>query len=308
MLHQDAPVIPSAPRDRYIVHLFSGRRRPRDLQSSLEGLPAPDGVILHVLSLDIVLGSHADLLCPRTRKKWLQIFAQGLVIALFGGPPCETWSEARFTPLEGSRIRPVRSDEAPWGKPSCSVREARQTFVANLLMFFSLACFVIQMRFQYFGMLEHPSPSRHPERPSIWRTLLWRLIEHFNCQRLLIYQGLYGAPSPKPTCLSFTPARSWLAEELRSHQSQQEMPQETSIGKDSTGAYKTSRLKEYPGPLNFALASVFRRWHRDVHFCSDTARVLPPDLAQMFVQLEVAADAVLGPDYAPPKSRIIHAC
>ena len=302
------PSVPCAPRERYVVHLFSGRRRADDLQAALEGIPAPEGIILHILSLDIVLGAFADLLAPQTRKRWLQVFAQGLVLALFGGPPCETWSEARFNQVEHSRVRPVRSFAEPWGLSSSSVREMRQTLVANLLMFFSLACFLIQLRLRLFGMLEHPAPSRRPDRPSIWRTQLWKLIERFECARVLVHQGLFGAPSPKPTCLAFCPSRPWLESELRQYQSTNVMPSETSIGKDEEGNCKTSRLKEYPGPLNKALAHVFARWHSEVQLCPERTEPLPPDLAQIFVQLEVAADAALGPDYAPPRSRIIHAC
>ena len=230
------------------------------------------------------------------------------MLGFFGGPPCETWSEARFTPLEGSKVRPVRAIEDPWGKPACSVREMRQVFVANIFMFFCLICFLLQMRYHYFGMLEHPAPSRRTDRPSIWRTDIWQLIERFDCVRVLIHQGLFGAPSPKPTCLAFTPARDWIYEVLQAHRSQLEMPTEISIGKDSSGVYKTSRLKEYPGPLNRALGAIFGRWHSEVLLCSDEQKPLPPDIAHLFVQLEVEADAVVGPDYVPPKSRIISAC
>jgi hypothetical protein len=58
-------------------------------------------------------------------------------------------------------------------------------------------------------------------------------------KRLL--QGLFGAPSAKPTTLLVT----------------SRLPQGASIGKDKSGKFKTSPLKEYPPGFCRAIAQAF---------------------------------------------------
>eukprot|EP00973_Karenia_brevis_P058391 8131806-Karenia_brevis.AAC.1 len=59
----------------------------------------------------------------------------GYVLAVLGGPPCETWSAARGYDLGGGRRGPhaLRSP-ALWGLPSFRGRERAQIAFANSLL------------------------------------------------------------------------------------------------------------------------------------------------------------------------------
>ena len=80
--------------------------------------------------------------------------------------------------------------------------------------------------------------------------------------RCTIYQGRYGAPSPKPTNLLFVgpsdPRRS-----LRQFEAK-ECSKGVSIGLEQTAqgrtAFQTSKLKEYPGGLCRAIAQTLKDW------------------------------------------------
>eukprot|EP00435_Cladocopium_sp_Y103_P035659 s203_g9.t1 len=51
---------------------------------------------IHMISLDVVLSvTWGDLTKPQTRLFWLDAIARRIVVGLIGGPPCETWSQAR---------------------------------------------------------------------------------------------------------------------------------------------------------------------------------------------------------------------
>lgn len=70
-----------------VLHLFSGRRRAGDLQTQLEALTLPDGVILSVVSVDVAIDPKGCNLSDRAQqKRWLAMIADGH-IAGFGGPP-----------------------------------------------------------------------------------------------------------------------------------------------------------------------------------------------------------------------------
>ncbi|CAK0899702.1 unnamed protein product [Prorocentrum cordatum] len=78
---------------------------------------APQDRPVWTLSLDVanapVLG---DLSVEGTIEHWLKLVREFSVVGLLGGPPCETWSAARFNSLANGRgPRPVRSRELPWG-------------------------------------------------------------------------------------------------------------------------------------------------------------------------------------------------
>ena len=301
--HPVIPPVPRAPPERFIVHLFSGRRRQFDLQACLEEIPCPDGVLLHVVSVDIVFGRNADLLRRESRSIWLRVFAAKLVLAFFSGPPCETYSVARYHQIEGKRLRPLRSIDHQWGLRSLSLREQRQVIVANMLILFSFLCFLLQQVGGHFGMLEHPEPSSDAKKPAIWRTQIWRLLESYNTQTICVFQGLYGAVSPKPTRLAFTPQQADLKMTLSKYQTTDTLPKASSIGLSEDGSFKTAQLKEYPAALNRALAGVFSRWHHNVKTSEPIA--LPEDLQALLRQFEVTAESCMGPDYVPPTTALI---
>ena len=82
---------------RYILHLYSGVRRQGDFHTYMESLQPPDGHSFYVASVDLVLhATLGDLLDRKAQNHWLDMAAQGAVYAVLAGPPCESWSVARF--------------------------------------------------------------------------------------------------------------------------------------------------------------------------------------------------------------------
>ena len=297
------PRVPRPCRERYAVHIFSGRRRPGDLQQALEELPAPDAMVLHVLSLDVIFGEDGDLLSRKARGKWFHLFMQRAILAFYAGPPCESWSAARFVELANSRTRPIRSSLLPWGLHVLSLRELAQTAVANALMFFVLMLMVIQASHGLFGCMEHPAPPKEDFKPSIWRTWLWQFLMHLGIGCQLIRQGYFGSPSSKPTTFAFTIPLTDVAQTFREHQIRDDLPQQVTIGKNADGSFATAALKEYPPALCRALSAVFHKW--TMKLPSATSSV-DPQICQFLESFEAAMDAQMGPDFNPPKTRLIH--
>ena len=247
----------------FIIHFFSGRRRPKDLQSYLEQLPCPSGIHLEVLSADIIFGEGGDFSQREIQRRWLTWMALGYVLAFYAGPPCETYSVARNNEIQGIDIRAVRSRQHPWGFSSLRLREAKQVLVGNLLMLFVLQAVVIQAATGHFACVEHPEEPKGAKNEgavSVWRlTLMEHIYRMARTTRCCILQGKFGAPSPKPTSLLFVgprdPRRS-----LRKFESNK-CSTGVSIGLEASGrAFKTAKLKEYPGDLCAGLAQALQDW------------------------------------------------
>ena len=117
---------PSVPRmcgrHQIVLHAFNGRRRPGDLQFYVEQMydRAAEGIHLTVVSLDIVTDPVlGDVTVQETQDFWFHYASCGAVAGFLCGPPCETWSRARFvamlkTTSQRRSPRPVRSGEDLW--------------------------------------------------------------------------------------------------------------------------------------------------------------------------------------------------
>ena len=81
------PPPPRTPRELFIVHFFSGRRRQGDLQSALEAMPWRAATLTHVLSLDVIFGERADLSTPEARRLWLGQHDLEIFGVSLQGPP-----------------------------------------------------------------------------------------------------------------------------------------------------------------------------------------------------------------------------
>ena len=78
------------------LHIFSGHRREGDLEDWLTKLGCEAGVYVMVICADLGYGDHWDL----TKKKNLRALKARADAGEFhgkhGGPPCSTWSAARW--------------------------------------------------------------------------------------------------------------------------------------------------------------------------------------------------------------------
>ena len=186
----------------------SGRRRPGDLQHYLEAAFArqAEGVLLHVVSMDVVIDpAWGDACRAETRDFWLRGALDGFVQGGLCGPPCETWSQARFANLggeQGRQPRPLRSLEWLWGLPSLSLREMGQVDIGNALLLFSIDLLICLARSEGLGVLEHPGEPADESKPSIWRLPIIQLLRQLPGFAFVDFaQGLLGAKTPKPTRL-----------------------------------------------------------------------------------------------------------
>lgn len=243
---------------RYVLHAFSGRRRCGDFQFYFDRLAAdhPD-VQLFVISLDVVIDSTwGDISRQDTRDFWLGAINARWVVAIIGGPPCETWSQARERSIAEHAFAPrvLRVPETPWGLPSLRLKELRQIRVGNDLMGFILEAVVMLYCVGGVAALEHPAAPTSEESVSIWRTpILALLLSLPGIELVSLAQGLWGAKSPKPTSFLLVNAPD-MRQTLRKWQITRELPKGISIGRDQAGGWSTSVLKEYPPSLNGGLA------------------------------------------------------
>ena len=187
-------------RERIFLHVFSGHRRAGDLQFYMEKMfdsICQDGSILCVVSLDLVIDAEfGDVRRPDTQAFWKHGVAAGWVLGALCGPPCETWSQARFVedPLHPGRgPRPLRDRDHLWGFESLSLREAQQVATGNELLLFTIELLYALACVDGFGLLEHPQEPEEPSRPSIWHLEALHLLRRCPGVQIVDFaQGLLG--------------------------------------------------------------------------------------------------------------------
>ena len=256
------------PTEVLFLHFCSGRRRDSDVQACLEALPI-EGV-LTVISVDIAIDPlTCDLLDESQCERWLTMIQAEEISGTGFGPPCESWSIARFhfdPALGPHQPRPIRTRSELWGCLCVRWKEHTQLDTGNRLLAFAILVALGQAATGGFSFTEHPAePSfltkAPPDAPSIWYTqpLLWCMQSRL-FTRILVQQGHYGAKSSKPTHLLLSgldePTALQIAARCRTHQ----LPTRGSIGREGT-EWATTALKEYPASLCQMLAQFFLHWH-----------------------------------------------
>eukprot|EP00435_Cladocopium_sp_Y103_P044071 s1250_g12.t1 len=249
---------------RYVLHAFSGRRRPGDFQMFLDQITDNHpGTYVHTLSVDIILDSHWGNVADKSVQRfWMHAVQQRWVVGYLAGPPCETWSKAREAALSphseapqnrGPRV--IRTVPLPWGLHCLTLRELRQIIIGNQLMLFSICILVELSMVDGCGAIEHPAMPDNPESVSVWRTALMNLLRELPGFEILQFaQGLLGAVSAKPTMV-LALNLPHLAKEICRWRVVDDLPKQVSIGRGPDGKFKTTSLKEYPPALCGALAS-----------------------------------------------------
>eukprot|EP00438_Fugacium_kawagutii_P034775 Skav236239 [mRNA] locus=scaffold829:211005:216797:+ [translate_table: standard] len=285
---------------RIFLHLFAGRRRPGDLQFYIDRWTPPQGVLFHVISVDIIHDAvWGDLRDPRTRQFWLHAVRQQWVLALVSGPPCETWSQARYHQLseQSSGPRPLRSAQELWGLGSLRIREVDQVALGNSLLTFSVEAIIDLALNSGLAVLEHPAEPDEPEKPSIWRLPLVAWLASLpEVQIVRLQQGFFGAPSPKPTNLLLLNLPKGDVH-LWDQRSCLIPPNAVSIGKSESGQYRTSPLKEYPPALCKALADMLCVQAEQVgNGCAEPT----PSFWSTVAPMRAAFGRTIGADYSRP--------
>ena len=283
----EAPELHSCPRYKVVsdlptflvAHLFSGRRREGDFHFELSKLAADRNWRVIVLSLDTaVSGEFGNLM--RHTVSWntlAEIYRSGRIAATLCGPPCETFSEARFTekPEEdsgtgaGPRIwpRPLRSSERLFGLEGLNLKELRQCSVGSAFFLQCIWALCIHITTGGVFIAEHPAPPKDVSRPSIWTSAVIQLLLGLPDLTLhCVAQYRWGADAVKPTGLLVWDLPFFRQDMYRFALSDVAKPQTAAIGVDSAGQFRTARHKEYPGlfcqALAFSVAQQFDRFVR----------------------------------------------
>ena len=160
----------------------------------------------------------------------------------------------------------VRTEEAPEGLFAMTAPEQQQVLLGNRLLCFIMLAFVHMLRISRFAMVEHPASSAAASEAwlaSIWFLFLTKVNQANEfVWKVDIYQGLFGAKSPKPTSLLFSVGPSIdVRAILEKGQTVEEMPRQLEMGWDrQAGEYQTASLKNYPGGLCAAISCVCQQW------------------------------------------------
>ena len=249
-VREDVPR-PLATDEKFFLVFFSGHRRWGDLPSYVQWKG-----IAHPVAIDLaVCTCHGNMF---DYGKWLNLVKARRVLGGHGGPPCETYTLARWLPNEGKTWpRPLRDHQDPWGKTHRTVKEVRQAAFGTWLMTIVLRLLLAIYCQGGCITLEHPAGVlEHCDKWCVWAAGVIRELQqspHINV--LLFLQGPLGRPYAKPTRLlygrlptlpkwifsSYTPG--WKATET--------------LGGKSGKQWKTSAAKAYPERMCEAMASAY---------------------------------------------------
>ena len=280
---QYCPPPSSLTRYKILLHAFAGRRRRGDIEWFLDQLSSQhSGYTILPVSIDIIIDPEfGDISKQSTQSFWLHYIQLGFVAGFIAGPPCNTWSKARAHALaDGRGPRVVRDPMNPWGLPSMRLAEVRQVLVGNILLGFSFVCIFALALHGGAALLEHPRDPEHDDTISIWRLPILNVLLQLPDVRLVhVAQGLFGAPSPKPTTLLALRLPT-LETALHRGLLTGANPQAVSIGKNVDGTFRTSPLKEYPPGFCKAIATAFSD-----SFCTDLTCMDYSELPSAFLDL-----------------------
>lgn len=305
-------------RCRYVLHLFAGIRRQGDLHSVVAALPAVSGVTMFVASIDIVLSTtHGDIMCKEVQHKWLQASREGAIFAVVCGPPCESWSVARWHDDEDYvGPKPLRSGEdvahGIWALTTLRQRDLRQVDTANQLLLFSLMLFVTQLLAGAIAIIEHPiCPKRKPkgQPASIWLLPLIAYLRTLAAVVSLdIWQGHFNAVSPKPTTLLITAPKITHREVdqwTRKHRTQQFLPPPLKMGPTASGIFATAPLKRYPQAFCEAIAEILQQVALREQHCRASHDTYYPIFVELENLYKNSGSTHDGADYVapPPKNK-----
>eukprot|EP00438_Fugacium_kawagutii_P022544 Skav206054 [mRNA] locus=scaffold587:310380:319699:- [translate_table: standard] len=244
-----------------VVHFFSGYRRDQDIHEVIDQQAVAAGVQVLTLSVDICMQRHAaaaDLAKHSSSSWWLERVRSGQVVAAGGGPPCETFTAARYAE-DGPR--PVRSAAYPYGLPNLTAKEWKQVKVGTALVHFLLELLLELAWRGGCGWCEHPQwpvwlAKRCPA--SIWALKAVRLLKQFNCTNFVSFdQCVVGAVGLKPTTLLLVrlPAvrDRLLSRGCSGRCNHGPGAHPRLLGHDALGGFNTAKGKVYPPLLNQVL-------------------------------------------------------
>ena len=291
-----------------IVHLFSGRRRSTDFHWHLDDLARRMAVQVTVLSLDTAVSCHYGNLDIRstTWDRLCTLYEQQWVAGTLTGPPCETFSEARFTELAEKGPRPLRSHQQLFGLEHLRPREYRQLELGSQFFLQSCKALVYHIIHGRVFVGEHPAPPSDMNRPTIWRSAMVQLLlQHPDVCLHVLPQWIWGAGAVKPTGLITVRLPTFKKDMYDNQLPYAIKPTAPIIGRLRDGSFRTSEHKEYPDVFCRALASSFlsrMKHHHRNGMCVERSAELPPEVFDWLLEAKrassnIRAEAQWLPDF-----------
>jgi len=241
----------------YAFNLFSGQRRPQDFQNQLELLLEQHPLPLVVISVDIVnnpiKGNLADM---KILRLWGHHVLSGKGLVSFGGPPCNTFSAARYLPVpEGKKgPRPIRSEQSLWGLPNVSASERLQLDLSNALLRAELYFLHLASISGTAAAMEHPDIPKWIEgAPSSWKLEEFKYLDTLDCSdHVVVDQCMLGADARKATrfyLINFVEFRQQIEAVPNCARCNHKFKHVPLRGKDKDRSWNTAPAKQYQPPL-----------------------------------------------------------
>ena len=258
---KDCPVPrPIAEGKKFALLLFAGHRRIGDMACWLDWdasiQPVPIDLAIHEVHGDVAQGGL-----------WERLIRTGRVVSGHAGPPCETYTLARWLPNEGKVFpRPLRDALEPWGMRNRTVPEVHQCEVGTYLMVQALRLLLLIYCFGGSFSLEHPrGPETAEVQWSIWHSAFVKELLNLPMVEIISFlQGPLGRPYPKPTRLLVARMpflRRRILEAYRPGWKATEF-----LGGKSGNQWRTAAAKVYPTELSRVLSHAFIEYASQLQF------------------------------------------
>ena len=225
------------------LHMFSGLRRPGDLEWFLVRLGAKVGIRVVVESMDYAYGPEFDLSSGSVIDRLVRASRRKLYSGAQNGSPCSTWSRVRFVP---GGPPPLRTRDSPWGIASNTKEQQRHCDEHSRMWHGSMD--VLDAIAASGGLVtnEHPKDPGRVPFPSTWDLPKMKKIERQRgLRRVSFPQCLWGQAGRKDTTLSGNVDDLELFDVYGDgkcrHQSH-----ELLFGTDDKGHFKTRQAQTYP--------------------------------------------------------------
>ena len=268
---------------KFVLLFFAGHRRSFDVadwisrESGLVPIPIDTAI-------DENWGNVFD------DRLWWQLIAARRVVAGHGGPPCESFSLARWLEVEGQKYpRPLRDSTFPWGLPYRNLREVLQSTTGEAL--FLRVVILLMFIFQMGGAvsLEHPrGPPEGGQAWCVWFSAIlrrWQLERRVNTMTFL--QGPLGREFSKPTTMLIGRLEDLPKAVYQAYQPGWK-PTTTLGGKAADGSWRTAAAKQYPEVLCREMARAYIRYPNQIQTEGEESD--PPQLEEALKVLTFSWD------------------
>ena len=288
-------------RHQVFVHFYSGYRRTEDLHQVLQETTLHNGTVLMVISVDICLQRQSgDLARDGAVKWWKDRISAGQLIGFGGGPPCESYTAARY--LEGGP-RALRTATHPSGLPARTATEFAQIRLGTRLVQFLFELILYGAPRGCCSFAEHPQYpiwAKDHDPVSIWSSKAARLLKSMQCTSVVSFdQCIFKSESRKPTTLllvRMTGVRDLILSTGHAgrccHGRSVHAPLK---GKTDQGQFCTARAKIYPKGLNKAIARGVVDHANRLNADGRSRDFPPPELDHLILNI-FAEDDIVQPD------------